>query len=118
MVVFCCKNTDSSIVFDHNSDDSKQSKPLLSQPILLCLMQQLACVIPTADTSDLMEVIAWLQDICVELDPYNENIQNHIDGVLKLLVKNIKMKMAEGDMTFRRPLQMLLQVITLRYNLK
>jgi len=112
MAVFCCKNTNSSILFEDAKDSSSDNTtPSLSQPILLCLMQQLGSVIPTADTSDLMEVLSWLQDICVVLEPNNKNIENHIADVLRQLVSNIKVKMAEGDMTFRRPLQMLLQVI-------
>jgi len=112
MAVFCCKNTNSSILFEDAKDSSgDNTTPSLSQPILLCLMQQLGSVIPTADTSDLMEVLSWLQDICVVLEPNNKNIENHIADVLRQLVNNIKVKMAEGDMTFRRPLQMLLQVI-------
>jgi len=105
LAVFSCKNANSQILFE--SGDT----PSLSQPILLCLMQQLGSVLPTADTSDLMEVLSWLQDICVVLDPKNNSIEKHVGEVLRQLVNNINLKAAEGDMTFRRPLQMLLQVI-------
>uniref|UniRef100_A0A7S4K9R6 Enhancer of mRNA-decapping protein 4 C-terminal domain-containing protein n=1 Tax=Odontella aurita TaxID=265563 RepID=A0A7S4K9R6_9STRA len=107
IAVFACRNADLS-------DALEGSSPKLSQPILLCLMQQLGAVLAsTASESDLRVELAWLQDIAVTLDPADEAIGRHVGGVLRQLVANVNAKMAqEGlDHTLRRPLQMLLQVI-------
>jgi len=104
MAVFCCKNANLTHVLGG-------SKPALSQPILLCLMQQLGAVLVSSKDSDLQTTLAWLQEIALTLDPSNESIQRHVPGVLQQLVASINAKMGQGDPSLRRPLQMLLQVI-------
>lgn len=105
MAVFACKNANLSDVLGGNT-------PALSQPILLCLMQQLGAVlVSSTDASDLQTELAWLQEIALTLDPTHENIQRHVPGVLQQLYASVNNKMAQGDPTLRRPLQMLMQVI-------
>lgn len=104
VVLFCCKNASLSDVFGG-------STPALSQPILLCLMQQLGAVLVASEAADLQTLLAWLQEIALTLDTTSEAIQRHVPSVLQQLVSSINVKMAQGDPTLRRPLQMLLQVI-------
>ena len=104
MAVFCCKNASLSEVLGGSS-------PALSQPILLCLMQQLGAVLVSSSDDDLQTILLWLQEIALTLDPTNEGIHRHVPGVLQQLVASIDTKMGQGDPTLRRPLQMLLQVI-------
>lgn len=104
MAVFCCKNANVSDVLGGNA-------PALSQPILLCLMQQLGAVLVSSSDDDLQTILLWLQEIALTLDPADESINRHVPGVLQQLVASIDKKMAQGDPTLRRPLQMLLQVI-------
>jgi len=105
IVVFACKNADLTDVLESSAG------PALSQPILLCLMQQLGAVLASSNDEDLRVELAWLQDIAVSLDPTDESISRHLGGVLRQLVSNINEKMSQGDLSLRRPLQMLLQVI-------
>lgn len=104
MAVFCCRNSNLENVLGG-------SKPTLSQPILLCLMQQLGAVLVTSTEADLATELAWLQEIALTLDPTDENIHRHVPTVLQQLVSSINAKMQQGDPALRRPLQMLLQVI-------
>ena len=104
MAVFACKNAN---VRDVLGGDT----PALSQPILLCLMQQLGAVLPTASDPDLDIVLVWLQELALTLDPLNGSIQRHVPAVLQQLVASINSKMANASPAYRRPLQMLLQVI-------
>lgn len=104
MAVFCCKNADLSDVLGG-------SAPALSQPLLLCLMQQLGAVLVSSKESDLQTELDWLQEIALVLDPSCDSIQRHVSGVLQQLVASINTKMSQGDPALRRPLQMLLQVI-------
>lgn len=104
MAVFCCKNANVADVLGGNS-------ATLSQPILLCLMQQLGAVLVSSSDDDLETIVLWLQEIALTLDPSDEGVHRHVPGVLQQLVASINTKMAEGDPTLRRPLQMLLQVI-------
>ncbi len=102
MAVFVVKHSNLSEVIEGDS-------PVLSQPIMLCLMQQLGADLSTDE--DLPIKLAWLQSIAVTLDPYSESIKRHIKGVVQQLVTNLHAKMQESDQTLRRHLQMLLQVI-------
>jgi enhancer of mRNA-decapping protein 4 len=104
MAVFCCQNANVSDVLGGNT-------PALSQPILLCLMQQLGAVLVSSTDADLQTELSWLQEIALTLDPTNENIQRHVPSVLQQLVTSINTKMQQGDPSLRRQLQMLLQVI-------
>ena len=48
----------------------------ISQPILICLLQQLGAVLVTAsDVGDIKTILTWLQEIAVTIDPTNPNIQ-------------------------------------------
>ena len=48
----------------------------ISQPILICLFQQLGAVLVTAsDVGDIKTILTWLQEIAVTIDPTNPNIQ-------------------------------------------
>lgn len=104
MAVFCCRNSNLENVLGGN-------KPALSQPILLCLMQQLGAVLVTSTEADLATELAWLQEIALTLDTSDESIQRHVPSVLQQLGASISAKMQQGDPALRRPLQMLLQVI-------
>jgi outer membrane murein-binding lipoprotein Lpp len=104
MAVFACKSADLADVLGG-------TKPALSQPIILCLMQQLGTGLVSASDADLQITLAWLQEIALTLDPTDESIQRHIPSVLQQLVASINAKMQQGDPNLRRPLQMLLQVI-------
>jgi hypothetical protein len=104
MAVFVCKNANLSEVLGG-------SKPALSQPILLCLMQQLGAVLVNSTEADLQIELVWLQEISLTLDTTDERIQGHVPSVLQQLVTSIEAKMQQGDPALRRPLQMLVQVI-------
>jgi enhancer of mRNA-decapping protein 4 len=104
MAVYCCKHANVSDVLGGNS-------PALSQPILLCLMQQLGAVLVSSTGADLQANLEWLQELALSLDPQDESIHRHVPAVLQQLVASIEEKMAQGDPSLRRPLQMLLQVI-------
>lgn len=103
-VLFACKNTDSAKVFNG-------VEVILSQPILICLMQQLGAVlVPATDAGDIKTILNWLQEIAVTIDPTNVNIQPHVERVVHTLLANINNKMSNCDPAFRRPLQTLMQV--------
>lgn len=105
IALFVCKNADSSAVFGGDS-------VAISQPILICLMQQLgAILVSTTDAADFKILLAWLQDVAVTIDPTDANIQKHVRPVVQQLLVNINNKMANCDHSFRRPLQTLNQVI-------
>jgi WD40 repeat protein len=102
MALFVCKHSDLSVVLESDT-------PKLSQPIMLCLMQQLGANLAT--DNDLPVKLAWLQSMALTLDPQNESIKKHISGVVQQLVVNLQSQMGNSDPALRRHLQMLLQVI-------
>jgi len=105
IVLFACKSADSTAVFGGDSVG-------ISQPILICLMQQLgAILVSTTDAADFKILLAWLQEIAVTIDPTNAQYQRHVASVVQQLLANINSKMANCDHAFRRPLQTLMQVI-------
>jgi hypothetical protein len=104
IAVFVCKNASVSLVLGGN-------KPALTQPILLCLMQQLGAALVNSSDDDLKIELMWLQEISLTLDPSDSSISRHVPSVLTQLVTSIESKMQQGDPTLRRPLQMILQVI-------
>lgn len=106
MAVFCCSRADMGIVMGG-------SPPALSQPILLCLMQQLgsALLSPKNSEMEFQTELTWLQEIALTLNPADPSIKRHSPAVLKQLVAHINQKTAQGEPHLRRPLQMLLQVI-------
>ncbi|KAL3919503.1 MAG: hypothetical protein SGARI_007191 [Bacillariaceae sp.] len=80
MTVYCCSRTDMAQVFGG-------STPKLSQPILLCLMQQLGAVLTkTSDPQDLQTALSWLQEISLSLNTSDPSIQRHVPQVLQQLV--------------------------------
>ena len=106
VTLFCCKQTQIKDVLDDNATT------VLSQPILLCLMQQLSTILVSdKDYSNLQVAFEWLQEIALSINPSDSSIQRHLPGVLKQLSSNINTRMAQGDESLRRPLQRLLQVI-------
>jgi hypothetical protein len=104
MAVFCCTNADLNDVLGGTA-------PKLSQPILLCLMQQLGTVLASSNVVNLQTELEWLQEIALSLNPADESIQKHVPTVLQQLVKSINARMNQGDQTLRRSLQRLVQVI-------
>ena len=109
MALYCCTRADLNAVFGG-------PKPLLSQPIVLCLMQQLGAILTkTTKPSDLQTELAWLQECALSLNVIDPSIQRHVPGVLQQLVTTVNNRMMmEGQQPnsqFRRPLQMLLQVL-------
>jgi hypothetical protein len=104
MAVFCCTNADLNDVLGG-------TVPKLSQPILLCLMQQLGTVLSSSDVVNLQMELEWLQEIALSLNPADASIQKHVPTVLQQLVASINARINQGDQTLRRPLQRLVQVI-------
>jgi enhancer of mRNA-decapping protein 4 len=104
IAVFVCKNADLGEVLGGN-------KPALTQPILLCLMQQLGAALLTSNVDDLNVELMWLQEIALTLNSSDQSIARHVPPVLTQLVTSIEARMQQGDPNLRRPLQMLLQVI-------
>jgi enhancer of mRNA-decapping protein 4 len=48
----------------------------VSQPIMICLLQQLGAVlVPAMDPEDIKTILKWLQEIAVTIDPSNINIK-------------------------------------------
>lgn len=133
IVLFACKITDSAAVFN--------GEVAISQPILICLLQQLGAVLVAAtETDDIKTILNWLQEIAVTIDPTNVNIQRRkyscmlrqdimwycessplilssysdtldVKQVVEQLLANINSKMSNCNPAFRRPLQTLMQVI-------
>lgn len=104
MSVYCCAHADISEVLGGTS-------PKVSQPILLCLMQQLGTILKSPKNSNLQLELEWLQEIALSLNPADTNIAGHVPGVLQQLVAGINARMAQNDPALRRPLQRLLQVV-------
>jgi len=104
LAVFCCENADIKVILGGSS-------PVISQTILLCLMQQLGTVLNTGTAASLPLVLEWLQEISLSLNPADPRIQGHVPKVLQELVGNIDSLMTRGDPALRRPLQRLLQVV-------
>lgn len=72
LVLFACKNADAGVVFGSIGEGAVT----ISQPILICLMQQLGAVLLSAkDAGDVKVILNWLQEIAVTIDPTNVNIQ-------------------------------------------
>lgn len=104
MAVYCCKHADISEVL--GGDQAR-----LSQPILICLMQQLGTVIASSNESDLQVEMEWLQDIALSLDPNDKRIHMHVPRVLEQLVANINARLSKGDPSLKRPLMRLLSIL-------
>lgn len=104
--VYCCARSDVRVVL---SDHSKP--PVLSSPILICLMQQLSAALAGTQSAQEMQIeLGWLQEIALTMNPTDPSIVQHVPKVLKQLVANVNSRLLlEGNGHFRRPLQMLLQ---------
>jgi len=105
IVLFACQQSDAAAVFNGEASS-------ISQPILICLLQQLGAVLVTAtDAEDIKTILTWLQEIAVTIDPSNTNIQRHVASVVQQLLVNINSKLANCEPQFRRQLQTLMRVI-------
>lgn len=104
IAVWTCENSDLSTVLESET-------PKLSQPIMLCLMQQLGADFPPQKDDDLRVKLSWLQSISLSLDPQNESIRKHVVAVCQQLITNLQKKMAEPNVILRREMQMLIQVV-------
>ena len=68
LVLYACKMADAEAVFSRDVS--------VSQPIMICLLQQLGAVlVPAMDPQDIKTILKWLQEIAVTIDPSNINIQ-------------------------------------------
>jgi hypothetical protein len=109
MTIFCCRHADLQQVFG----GAGEQPVLLSQPILLCLMQQLGTVIVTSPNPQLE--LDWLQEIALSLNPNDLSIQRHVPNVLQQVATNIQQRIsqsgADANPALRRPLQRMLQVV-------
>jgi hypothetical protein len=105
LALFCCTQTKIHDVLGDNG-------PALSQPILLCLMQQLGTILVSShDSKQLSLSLEWLQEIALSLDPSEKRIADHVPNVLQQLVNNINQNIQGGDPSLKRNLQRLLQVV-------
>mmetsp|Transcript_55022 Transcript_55022/g.133666 ORF Transcript_55022/g.133666 Transcript_55022/m.133666 type:complete len:1180 (+) Transcript_55022:247-3786(+) len=110
MTLFACRSSDINKVLG-------SANPAISQPIILCLMQQLGTALKTTtDPNDLLMIVSWLQELALSLNTSDGKIKGHIPGVLQQIVTNVNAKaQAEQQLgtnpQLRRPLQMLMQVL-------
>jgi enhancer of mRNA-decapping protein 4 len=101
MALFCCRSVEMFEVFG-------ESAPTVSQPILLCLMQQLGTVLDTS--TEVQFVVDWLQEITIALyPPVDPQIFPHLPAVVQSLVTNLMKRMSRttDDLALRRSLQKL-----------
>jgi protein-tyrosine-phosphatase len=106
---FCCRNADLALVLG----GSEGGAVLLSQPILLCIVQQLGSTLATSPphAADVKMELEWMQEIALSLNASDPTIRQHVPQVMSQLDGNIQTKLNQGDPALRRPLQMLLQVL-------
>ena len=104
VAVWTCKYSNLSLVLESEI-------PRLSQPIMLCLMQQLGADFSPQKDEELVVKLAWLQSLALTLDPFDESIKKHLMGVCQQLINNLQTKMMEPNVKLRREMQMLIQVI-------
>ena len=115
MTVFCCHSANLQEVLGG-------SQPVLSQPILLCVMQQLGAVLgmppqhaakPDQTSDPTLEILEWLQEIALSINPADPTIQRHVPTVLQQVVHHIQQRIEAPDLppNLRRPLQRMLQVV-------
>mmetsp|Transcript_3623 Transcript_3623/g.8030 ORF Transcript_3623/g.8030 Transcript_3623/m.8030 type:complete len:359 (-) Transcript_3623:645-1721(-) len=105
VAVYCCARSDIERVVSGPS-------LALSQPILICLMQQLSAAMAGAQTAQELGIeLKWLQEIALTMNPRDPSIAPHVSKVVGQLVATVKtrMELTENAGPFRRPLQMLLQ---------
>jgi hypothetical protein len=112
MAVYCCARSDLNKVLQNGNT------PCLSQAILICLMQQLSAALAhTQNTHQELQVeVLWLQEIALCMNPNDVSIQQHVPRILQQLITNVSNRISVEEQTdpnsqFRRPLQMLLQIL-------
>jgi hypothetical protein len=107
--VFCCSRATQC----GRGDDTRAVASTLSQPILLCLMQQLgtSLLAPADAKPDVALEVAWLLEIALNLDPTSGQIRAHVPGVVRQLLTGINSRMERDDPRLRDPLRRLLQVV-------
>jgi hypothetical protein len=100
MTLFCCRKASIQDIFA-----SGQAK--LSQPILLCMLQQLGTVLVTS--TDLSFVLEWLQEISLSLyPPVDPQIRPHLPIVVKQAMSSLSERMElEVEFTLQRSLRKL-----------
>jgi hypothetical protein len=102
---YCCQQAEFSQLCARDT-------PVLSQLILLCVGQQLGSLLQSRKSSDLLEVISWLQDIAVILNPSDPTIERHVGTVIHQLMERIRSLLsAASDPSLKRPLQTLLHIL-------
>lgn len=126
MAVVCCANCDITCVLRGGgppglSSSAKNGGPALSQAILICLMQILSAALndTTNNTPQELQIeICWLQEIAICIEPNDASIAQHVPRIVNQLVANVQKLITLEDQQhtantsqFRRPLQMLLQVL-------
>jgi len=102
LTVYCCARSEIRKVLTDG---------VLSQPILICLMQHLSAGLAAAQSPQELNIeIAWLQEITLTMNPTDPSIVQHVPKVLRQLVSNVNQRLTmEGHGgQFRRLLQMLL----------
>jgi len=110
MALFCCQKADLSSLLDSR-------EVVLSQPILLCLGQQLGSTLPLLNKADVWTATTWLQDILLNLNPDDAGIGRHVGEIMRTVAQNVQNKLetmsGDGgdDKKLKRKLQMLLQVV-------
>lgn len=96
MTIFCCRKASLQDVFA-----SGHAK--LSQPILLCVLQQLGTVL--VSSSDLSVILEWLQEISLSLyPPVDPQIRPHLPIVVKQVALSLSERMENdaNDLTLQR----------------
>jgi hypothetical protein len=102
---YCCQKAEFSQLCARDT-------PVLSQLILLCVGQQLGSLLQSRKSTDLLEVVSWLQDIAVILNPSDPTIERHVGQVIQQLMERIRSLLsAASDPSLKRPLQTLLQIL-------
>lgn len=102
---YVCEHAKLSSILDDDND--------ITQPILLCLMQQLSAGMSmNGNEMDLRMMAEWLQDIAVSIDPRDPAIKNHIGEMMTDNLENISSCIPRiEDGKIKRKVQMVLQII-------
>ena len=109
--LFACKSASPEAVFHAEGGAAEAGGVLVSQTVLLCLMQQLGSSIASGSTDFKMEC-EWLQEIAVAIDPNDAAIQPHIKSVLGQLISSVSTAIDSiKDEKDKRKLKMLLTFV-------
>lgn len=104
LLLECCLKADIDAVLGGD-------KPQLSQPILLCLMQQLGALMASKSDKHLQVVIQWLEEVSISIETKDESIRRHLPNVIKNVADSIQKKLSSADPAMKRPLQRLLKIV-------